>query len=194
MRGEEQYVDSGDTQSSEIPPRARRRVTMAQKKNTDQGNTSACAEKRTWKPYTRHGTRKYLRVRGEEASFLRTRALLVEIPPRARRRGAAARLCVMATGNTSACAEKSHRRRRLADRHGKYLRVRGEERFVVVCAVKLQEIPPRARRRVRYAGAVGCSEGNTSACAEKRLGTCRRCLRRRKYLRVRGEEPLSRES
>ena len=53
--------------------------------------------------------------------------MLVEMPPRARRRGVAARDVHGGDGNTSACAEK--RRAATTDRwpDWKYLRVRGEE-------------------------------------------------------------------
>ena len=76
-------------------------------------------------------------------------------------------------------------------RFRKYLRVRGEELLCGGHAGSVQEIPPRARRRVRQL--VGSAEepGNTSACAEKRAGQHIEGRVNRKYLRVRGEEPWS---
>ena len=91
-------------------------------------------------------------------------------------------------GNTSACAEKRHTPYRHPSHPWKYLRVRGEEHFMMMFAARVWEIPPRARRRDGDKWRVAHGLGNTSACAEKR----QRCALERgeawKYLRVRGEE------
>ena len=66
--------------------------------------------------------------------------------------------------------------------------MRGEEPAGVSIIAVLSEIPPRARRRgTRNTHRLNW-RGNTSACAEKSRGWRARCLRARKYLRVRGEE------
>ena len=111
-----------------------------------------------------------------------------EIPPRARRRGPSPSASALEPGNTSACAEKSHDWHSGHHRWSKYLRVRGEEPLKMITFELLWEIPPRARRRGN-SDSYGCWRcGNTSACAEKsQLLRCK-LQRRRKYLRVRGEE------
>ena len=91
----------------------------------------------------------------------------MEIPPRARRRVQHTKTTHDRMGNTSACAEKSGRGQALGRRRGKYLRVRGEEHARAMVAAALQEIPPRARRRVGVLAVTEVIGGNTSACAEK---------------------------
>ena len=172
----------------EIPPRARRRGVTRGGQGELVGNTSACAEKRHAEAIARGGTRKYLRVRGEE--FARAIAIDTprEIPPRARRRGPAAKEYPSKAGNTSACAEKSRGWSWDSPSGGKYLRVRGEETSSSARSPGMAEIPPRARRREGRRALEMERNGNTSACAEKRaLARCPSCCPR-KYLRVRGEE------
>ena len=92
-----------------------------------------------------------------------------EIPPRARRRAFRAPGDTGASGNTSACAEKSYGSEGWGFESLKYLRVRGEESIVRSSSQLEKEIPPRARRRgPRMSSSLSIS-GNTSACAEKRL-------------------------
>ncbi|WP_210386818.1 hypothetical protein, partial [Corynebacterium sp. HMSC077D03] len=69
--------------------------------------------------------------------------------------------------NTSACAEKSALITTIGTVYGKYLRVRGEEGSCEKRNPEIEEIPPRARRRVSYTDAALRTLGNTSACAEK---------------------------
>ena len=106
VRGEEETEPHGLEPNTEIPPRARRRAirTLTQIGNT--GNTSACAEKRVRRPPPCQQRRKYLRVRGEESNWEKSKTDSREIPPRARRRGGIGRGLVFCLGNTSACAEK----------------------------------------------------------------------------------------
>src|SRR5690606_7494895 len=54
-----------------------------------------------------------------------------------------------------------------------YLRVRGEESIGIEASVPNTEIPPRARRRERSRSARILNQGNTSACAEKRVAHLR---------------------
>ena len=111
----------------EIPPRARRRVQLPQRFLALSGNTSACAEKSASAVTPSTFGRKYLRVRGEEVVRYAPCRAVLEIPPRARRRGDAQVLDLAGIGNTSACAEKSGAQRHWEGGDRKYLRVRGEE-------------------------------------------------------------------
>ena len=70
----------------------------------------------------------------------------------------------------------------------KYLRVRGEERYSLQASPPVLEIPPRARRRDTAPSSERRAVGNTSACAEKRVGHGDPNAGCGKYLRVRGEE------
>ena len=172
----------------EIPPRARRRDLKHGRRRKGHGNTSACAEKSQRPPFMLVATRKYLRVRGEEASPTNQKHHPTEIPPRARRRVQSGPDCSICFGNTSACAEKRHSRYISSSEFWKYLRVRGEEGPFAGANRPASEIPPRARRRVYLFDSTSHSIGNTSACAEKRVTLAVLWMRLRKYLRVRGEE------
>ena len=168
VRGEEPRARKCARMCSEIPPRARRRAVMTPVTHRSQGNTSACAEKSRVRNDRRMSARKYLRVRGEEASVNRRSAAVVEIPPRARRRGTHPITSADLRGNTSACAEKSGSHSSSPSSQRKYLRVRGEEPATTAGRRPAGEIPPRARRRDAVPAARVLLQGNTSACAEKR--------------------------
>ena len=118
----------GAVADEEIPPRARRRVDGVLAVGVDYGNTSACAEKSSVRAGPAVPAGKYLRVRGEEPIQAHGVADVLEIPPRARRRGVTRAI----NGGTN----------------GKYLRVRGEETTSTTNRLRGKEIPPRARRRV----------------------------------------------
>src|SRR5699024_3220334 len=104
-----------------------RRVISISGYGGDHGNTSACAEKRFVSKPLRVRRRKYLRVCGEEARDSTWSERRLEIPPRVRRREKLTKSQYAELGNTSACAEKRSRRRRIGRNPGKYLRVCGEE-------------------------------------------------------------------
>ena len=87
-------------------------------------------------------------MRGEEDPSDDGLAWKREIPPRARRREKSGPSNVDDSGNTSACAEKSGLSGRSKKDNWKYLRVRGEESELDILSTQLEEIPPRARRRV----------------------------------------------
>ena len=70
--------------------------------------------------------RNYLRVRGEYGCLLEAHAILMELPPRARRIPQAQTTNLLLEGTTSACAENTREARSLATGNGNYLRVRGE--------------------------------------------------------------------
>ena len=188
VRGEEPLLGLLVCGFQEIPPRARRRDEERTLRLIGFGNTSACAEKRRSKHEVSQNPWKYLRVRGEETKPSCREPISSEIPPRARRRAFRAPGPVDGNGNTSACAEK--RSHRVYPRLGirKYLRVRGEESPFAAVMAMVEEIPPRARRRVEFHGDAGCHHGNTSACAEKSCYIPVHGGVDVKYLRVRGEE------
>ena len=127
VRGEERSEPCKLALYKEIPPRARRRAGGMGGSALPSGNTSACAEKRSWARSPPAFLRKYLRVRGEEGYLQELEAADVEIPPRARRRVICTAWEPDSVGNTSACAEKSQRTRPPRRKYRKYLRVRGEE-------------------------------------------------------------------
>ncbi len=132
------------------------------------GNTSACAEKRyDFNPgIYRHW--KYLRVCGEERIRWSCSSVMMEIPPRVRRRVRCRPAPIQSLGNTSACAEKRLQQKQYPTEGRKYLRVCGEEVPGEDVRHLPQEIPPRVRRRDRPAVNLTLKGGNTSACAEKR--------------------------
>ena len=149
MRGEEAPATVPSSREREIPPRARRRVSLASLLSAALGNTSACAEKSCGTRRWGRSHWKYLRVRGEENGVCPQQGAAAEIPPRARRRAAQMIWDTQVLRNTSACAEK---RKQLTSRgylSWKYLRVRGEELWLRGGCRRWWEIPPRARRRGR---------------------------------------------
>ena len=75
---------------------------------------------------------------------------------------------------------------------GKYLRVCGEERSTGRRSSSVMEIPPRVRRRGSCPQGARNIQGNTSAYAEKRCSPPATGGPARKYLRVCGEELVSR--
>ena len=90
-------------------------------------------------------------------------------------------------GTTSACAENTQCIFALSMQPRNYLRVRGEYAFQTILTIRVQELPPRARRiRVIIQLDHGLS-GTTSACAENTIGGRTPSCARGNYLRVRGE-------
>ena len=175
-------------QQPELPPRARRILTVEGFAELFHGTTSACAENTPILCRFQTTIRNYLRVRGEYRRrwwwwFPRW----WELPPRARRI-----LCTTADfcdvfGTTSACAENTHPHHPAAARPGNYLRVRGEYPKTFYLRVWLLELPPRARRIPAEVTADPRTPGTTSACAENTMPTIARVRQSWNYLRVRGE-------
>ena len=90
-------------------------------------------------------------------------------------------------GTTSACAENTQCIFALSMQPRNYLRVRGEYAFQTILTIRVQELPPRARRiRVIIQLDHGLS-GTTSACAENTYEGPSVLYSLRNYLRVRGE-------
>ncbi|SDE07996.1 hypothetical protein SAMN05421878_1029 [Actinobaculum suis] len=186
--GEENLPPLYAPAATEIPPRVRRREPQTTTPTTAHGNTSARAEKRICRRYTRPRLRKYLRACGEESHKPPPPQPPMEIPPRVRRREFAAAIRARGYGNTSARAEKS-----LLIRCGpifprKYLRACGEECLRVSMSGPAWEIPPRVRRRGVQKAVRRGEEGNTSARAEKSQANPDRYAAIGKYLRACGEE------
>ena len=73
------------------------------------------------------------------------------------------------------------------DIEGNYLCVRGEYLIAAAILASATELPPRARRILPSVPRRQRTLGTTSACAENTIRLGARLLRRRNYLRVRGE-------
>ena len=115
--------------------------------------------------------------------------LSMELPPRARRirrRRAPPR---SSTGTTSACAENTSVRGVYPQKHGNYLRVRGEYCGGFATMRRGMELPPRARRIPAAQDHFFGFLGTTSACAENTPVGGEDRSRVWNYLRVRGEYP-----
>ena len=171
----------------ELPPRARRIHALACGIGIDRGTTSACAENTNRLHGPQLPGQNYLRVRGEYRRCLVASNLVLELPPRARRIRARARLPGGNLGTTSACAENTNPPIPHFAHPWNYLRVRGEYTMRSKIVHYSSELPPRARRIRRISFINPDLNGTTSACAENTrrhiLGYCRDG----NYLRVRGE-------
>ena len=112
--------------TTELPPRARRILTLTEKEQGVSGTTSACAENT------------YTMLKAVQAG--------VELPPRARRILEIVDELTGGTGTTSACAENTSNSPSSWASIWNYLRVRGEYLRHVFALVLESELPPRARR------------------------------------------------
>ena len=171
----------------ELPPRARRIHITVDGVDHSEGTTSACAENTAVGVDDYLIFWNYLRVRGEYRRRGKRCVPSVELPPRARRIHVHHRICDRFHGTTSACAENTSESRRYRRQTGNYLRVRGEYGRVISAMRRQAELPPRARRILRFPNRANPMKGTTSACAENTQR--RRGLHQgfRNYLRVRGE-------
>ena len=169
MRGE--YDSYGDVvmPGAELPPRARRIRDDCPNLFSIWGTTSACAENTHRNGSGRHANGNYLRVRGEYSPPRMVCRFSSELPPRARRiRPGVAPVCET-VGTTSACAENTAARERVAGHGGNYLRVRGEYSSPEQPTYTTWELPPRARRIHRSIPLGRRPMGTTSACAENTM-------------------------
>ena len=169
VRGEYSSKLARSFSSRELPPRARRILTVEGFAELFHGTTSACAENTPILCRFQTTIRNYLRVRGEYTIQMNSSYKHRELPPRARRI-----LCTTADfcdvfGTTSACAENTNGIPLTTLTRWNYLRVRGEY---------------FSRRRPSYV-----SKGTTSACAENTHPHHPAAARPGNYLRVRGEYP-----
>ena len=156
-----------------------------------QGTTSACAENTHAPALAKKFLRNYLRVRGEYWVAVSTSRGRPELPPRARRIPSDTDCDNMPQGTTSACAENTLKFKVFPYSKRNYLRVRGEYHKHQNLTHTSEELPPRARRIRRRAGALEELFGTTSACAENTKPVKARHSHPWNYLRVRGEYLLS---
>ena len=91
----------------ELPPRARRILTIVVVAHNEFGTTSACAENTTRPVRNKYTDGNYLRVRGEYHASKISSSSSKELPPRARRIPIAAQYAAKSSGTTSACAENT---------------------------------------------------------------------------------------
>ena len=113
--------------------------------------------------------------------------MLLETPPRTRRKRGIDEEKAKAIRNTSAYAEKTGQISKQEIILWKHLRVRGENRIIDMGGQKEVETPPRTRRKQICAFEICAFERNTSAYAEKTITTNPMIMNGRKHLRVRGE-------
>ena len=126
VRGEYSPKASSTWPQSELPPRARRIPGWAIGLDKLPGTTSACAENTGEISWPHHGSRNYLRVRGEYSISHTQISYDLELPPRARRILPSPLFNEFPHGTTSACAENTTRAPKKLVCAGNYLRVRGE--------------------------------------------------------------------
>ena len=166
VRGEYRSRSSGVRSRPELPPRARRIRPFFGLANRGMGTTSACAENTFRQQRHQAKSWNYLRVRGEYMRSLLRNFRSVELPPRARRILTVRSTLFWLCGTTSACAENTTALSEGEHRIGNYLRVRGEYQLAAGSSIRLEELPPRARR-IHTAGIrTTRTRGTTSACAE----------------------------
>ena len=171
----------------ELPPRARRIPGWAIGLDKLPGTTSACAENTGEISWPHHGSRNYLRVRGEYCLAHCSMSFPMELPPRARRIQPVLPKNWFVQGTTSACAENTGLDHLANSIDRNYLRVRGE--YPKQCHKErlIRELPPRARR-IRFGlSSRSVAHGTTSACAENTRFSSTALPTVRNYLRVRGE-------
>ena len=150
----------------ELPPRARRIPGWAIGLDKLPGTTSACAENTGEISWPHHGSRNYLRVRGEYSISHTQISYDLELPPRARRILPSPLFNEFPHGTTSACAENTTRAPKKLVCAGNYLRVRGEYSQTPHRSTGVAELPPRARRIRCFSTNSRSTTGTTSACAE----------------------------
>ena len=187
MRGEYGHFLAWQTAAWELPPRARRILTVRSTLFWLCGTTSACAENTTALSEGEHRIGNYLRVRGEYQLAAGSSIRLEELPPRARRIQILLVGGDIPPGTTSACAENTYRGHQNDQNEGNYLRVRGEYLLLPWVIWWPAELPPRARRIRDKVYAAADGKGTTSACAENTPATGGSCTQNWNYLRVRGE-------
>ena len=187
VRGEYESMILWSNICKELPPRARRIHPSDYAVLAAAGTTSACAENTRLSYGHLVLCGNYLRVRGEYLEDHCYDDGWGELPPRARRippRHAARHVFM---GTTSACAENTAFPLINDAQPRNYLRVRGEYEDTPSKMVRLEELPPRARRIHTDTHACGARLGTTSACAENTDDLDTALVERGNYLRVRGE-------
>ena len=187
MRGEYRSESVLGHLRLELPPRARRILCPATTQFFVVGTTSACAENTQYISEHLHGTRNYLRVRGEYSILVPADTNSLELPPRARRIPFRDPRIRVRHGTTSACAENTSAETITAIFSWNYLRVRGEYWAAWRTLSTNSELPPRARRIHQQTRSTPTPPGTTSACAENTGDGSPDGSTDGNYLRVRGE-------
>ena len=190
MRGEYDEEATWIQANPELPPRARRILTIGQTDRVTVGTTSACAENTNTNASSAWGKWNYLRVRGEYLNKTFCGAGHWELPPRARRIPYIGLPHHGHGGTTSACAENTFLPALHARTLRNYLRMRGEYRAAITVRSATSELPPRARRIRGETFWAQSNGGTTSACAENTPSLMRLSYGNGNYLRVRGEYML----
>ena len=113
-----------------------------------------------------------------------------ELPPHARRIPYRLVLQQCRLGTTSACAENTLMVSGTGSGTGNYLRMRGEYVLPSWNVITEEELPPHARRILRWRTCPRSRPGTTSACAENTAATLAISRLAGNYLRMRGEYPL----
>ena len=126
-------------------------------------------------------------MRGEYLTLGIDGSAKAELPPRARRILGGMAYTIDKFGTTSACAENTFRREKIAHTTKNYLRVRGEYEWLTPHLPPQGELPPRARRIPLPQFPLHLTHGTTSACAENTFARCYQRCPSGNYLRVRGE-------
>ena len=175
VRGE--YLTDTHTgpETAELPPRARRILSLWFSLWIEHGTTSACAENTFLSCLSDHLLWNYLRVRGEYRIRGLRQTKPPELPPRARRIPRQTPSNQPKGGTTSACAENTG----VFDGFGlcwwNYLRVRGEYSSSMSARSLSLELPPRARRILHLVIVQQTKLRTTSACAENTGSDWYRC-------------------
>ena len=107
VRGEYFWEHGFFPHRAELPPRARRILTMIATGRPSLGTTSACAENTRRDPARGSAAWNYLRVRGEYFNIIDDTEAGKELPPRARRIPQRFVNSFRISGTTSACAENT---------------------------------------------------------------------------------------
>ena len=126
VRGENVSRASVPRAPVETPPRTRRKQYFGPVGFNNSRNTSAYAEKTLVVLVHQIADWKHLRVRGENSMIKNVCGLSLETPPRTRRKPTTVPIGSMFSGNTSAYAEKTERKKEGIRKTWKHLRVRGE--------------------------------------------------------------------
>ncbi len=153
--------------AKETPPRMRRKPSYAVGAGAKFGNTSAYAEKTPTGAKEAVPKEKHLRVCGENVKLTVCLSIVLETPPRMRRKHYYFAVVIYMMRNTSAYAEKTVSRKVKHLRIKKHLRVCGENLFNTIFIIMAKETPPRMRRKLQDMIVLRLALRNTSAYAEK---------------------------
>ena len=133
----------------ETPPLARGRPGITMAARSFSGNTPACAGKTSIFLPLNFLVRKHPRLRGEDTNYGAGDGSTTETPPLARGRLRVSEREKNRSGNTPACAGKTHSGGSHGRLRQKHPRLRGEDTSILSTVSWLTETPPLARGRPR---------------------------------------------